>query len=282
MNKIHFAANADTNYVYHMLSAARCGYDNAYGERYREHYPAEELSVFRQYEDELTVRGGEHCGRLYYLMVILPARGEIPCDQYYRALLETRTEDIPLDFLPYEEAVRKLCRIMIRWYDDYLRQIWPAEKARLLEVIRCYQKVFDAEDMTARAEAMVGARLPAGVFTAMLVGSVSGGAEAIDISETQDVFGSDRSPEDALWFIGHEYIIYLLKEALQGEDAFTGMETWALTEGMAEYYLKKVLGSTRFFSGQQKIARLCEAMEKEGIRGAPMLYRAVRAAEIPE
>lgn len=57
MNKIHFAANADTNYVYHMLSAARCGYDNAYGERYREHYPMEELSVFRQYEDELTVRG---------------------------------------------------------------------------------------------------------------------------------------------------------------------------------------------------------------------------------
>ncbi len=33
MNKIVFAVNKDTNYVFHMLSVSKCGYDNAYGEK---------------------------------------------------------------------------------------------------------------------------------------------------------------------------------------------------------------------------------------------------------
>ena len=30
MNKILFSADPDINYVFHMLSVAKCGYDNAY------------------------------------------------------------------------------------------------------------------------------------------------------------------------------------------------------------------------------------------------------------
>lgn len=35
MNKIKLIANRETNYVYHMLSVAKCGYDNDYGRKYR-------------------------------------------------------------------------------------------------------------------------------------------------------------------------------------------------------------------------------------------------------
>ena len=38
INKIKFVANRDTNYVFHMLSVAKCGYDNEYGEKYRTRY----------------------------------------------------------------------------------------------------------------------------------------------------------------------------------------------------------------------------------------------------
>ena len=41
MNKILFSADPDINYVFHMLSVSKGGYDNAYGEKYRgryEHY----------------------------------------------------------------------------------------------------------------------------------------------------------------------------------------------------------------------------------------------------
>ena len=53
-----------------------------------------------------------------------------------------------------------------------------------------------------------------------MVASVQHGPDAIDISETQDIFGISRSPEDSFLFIGHEFIIYLLKQALREEEPF--------------------------------------------------------------
>ena len=55
MNRIRFAANPDTNYVYHMLSVARCGYDNTYGARFRPDYPPEDLAILNSHEDMITV-----------------------------------------------------------------------------------------------------------------------------------------------------------------------------------------------------------------------------------
>lgn len=47
MNKIHFTANKDTNYIFHMLSVAKCGYDNQYGDKYKSLYPNEDLTVLK-------------------------------------------------------------------------------------------------------------------------------------------------------------------------------------------------------------------------------------------
>ena len=67
--------------------------------------------------------------------------------------------------------------------------------------------------------------LPVETFHLSMVASVQHGPDAIDISETQDIFGISRSPEDSSLFIGHEFIIYLLKQALREEDAFRRFET---------------------------------------------------------
>ncbi len=69
MNKVRFVANKDTNYVFHMLSVAKCGYDNTYGSYYRNLYPAEDLAVIKENEPLLSVCGGEHCGFLYGTLV---------------------------------------------------------------------------------------------------------------------------------------------------------------------------------------------------------------------
>ena len=65
INKIRFTANKDTNYVFHMLSVAKCGYDNEYGNHYRHLYPKEDLALLKSNEKLITVCGGEHCGMLY-------------------------------------------------------------------------------------------------------------------------------------------------------------------------------------------------------------------------
>lgn len=279
MNTLRFIANPDTNYVFHMLSVARVGYDNAYGARFRPDYPAEDLAVLKGYEELLTVRGGEHCGALYYMMVTLPACAEQSAKDYYTDLLdEAINGPVPPDAEVYRPIVADICRVMLRHYDDYIDRIWPGQEADIRRYIPQVEARFASSDFTARAVELVGCDLPQGSFTATMVTSAENGAEAIDISKELDVFGIVRNPVDAFYFIGHEFIIYLLKTALKDEYAFRSFETWPITEGLAEYYLKRILGDTRFFTAQAKIV---DFLEQQPGLPAVELYRLACQEFIP-
>jgi hypothetical protein len=91
-------------------------------------------------------------------------------------------------------------------------------------------------------------------FIATFVNSVHGGAEAIDISEKLDVFGTGRNYESAAAFISHEFVIYLLKQALVDTVAFTDLRYWAYTEGLAEFYIGFAGIENNFFSEVKEIA----------------------------
>lgn len=274
MNSIRFAANPDTNYVYHMLSVAQCGYDNAYGARFRPDYPSEDLAALKAHEGMITVRGGEHCGALYHMMVTLPARAEQSAKAYYADLLnEAINGPVPPEAEVYRPIVADICRVMIRHYDDYIARIWPEQEAAIRRYIPLLAGKFAERRFADRATELLGCHLPGSGFTATMVTSVENGAEAIDISPEQDVFGIVRSPEDAFWFIGHEFIIYLLKTALKDENAFQSFATWPVTEGLAEYYLKRLLGSTRFFNAQAKIVAFWEQLPGAESMSTVQLYR---------
>lgn len=279
MNKIRFEIDPNINYLYHMLSVARCGYDNDYGEKYRELYPAEELAAFYDNRELLTIQGGKHWGELYSLLIFHPAGYAESLPDYYGELLATcesiRAGAIPegVDerLVPYTDLIGQLSQILLRHRDGYLRDIFPAEKERIAAAIVPVQAWFEEHDFTARAEELVGCKLAAEAFTATMVSSVAYGPEAIDLTAEKDLFGIDRSVMDAVYFIGHEFIIYLLKAALRDEDAFHSYATRLLTEGLAEYYLKRIMGDTRFFDGQQEWVRFYER-QSPGLTGAE-LYR---------
>ena len=69
MNKIKMIADRETNYIYHMLSVAKCGYNNDYGAKYRSDYPEEDLVKLKKHESLITCAGGSHWGELYTLML---------------------------------------------------------------------------------------------------------------------------------------------------------------------------------------------------------------------
>ncbi len=279
MNTLRFIANPDTNYVFHMLSVARVGYDNAYGAHFRNDYPVEDLAVLKSYEDLLTVRGGEHCGALYYMMVVLPACAEQSAEEYYTALLdEAINGPVPPEAEVYRPIVADICRVMLRHYDDYITCIWPGQAAEILRYIPLVEEKFTASGFAEKAVQLLDCDLPQGSFAATMVTSVENGAEAIDISKELDVFGIVRNPVDAFYFIGHEFIIYLLKNALKDENAFRSFETWPITEGMAEYYLKRILGDSRFFTAQAKIVTF---LEQQPELPAAELYRLACQEFIP-
>ena len=260
MNKIRFEIDPNVNYLYHMLSVARCGYDNDYGAKYRPLYPAEELAAFSDNRELLTIQGGVHWGELYSLLIFNPAGYAESLPDYYGEVLATcesiRAGVIPewVDepLIPYTALIGQLSQILLKHREGYLRDIFPGERARIAEAIAPVQAWFGTHDFTARAEELVGCELAAEAFTATMVSSVAHGPEAIDLTPEKDLFGIDRSTMDAVYFIGHEFIIYLLKSALREEDAFRSNATWPLTEALAEYYLKRLMGDTRFFDGQRE------------------------------
>lgn len=286
MNKIRFTANKDTNYVFHMLSVAQCGYDNEYGKRYRSLYAKEDLDCLKSREDLITVCGGEHCGELYGLLVGEPACAKVSAKEYYQELLEIgnqllegrQIEGIYEGYIPYTRDIIEIALVMVKYYDHYMENVWEREKERIEQYIPGVLERFEEAGFTEKAEALVGCSLKSPFFTATLVTSVAGGAEAIDISKEQDVFGIDRDYESALYFIGHEFIIYLLFGALEEEEAFRDFDTWPLTEGLAEYYLKTILGDTfRLFKKEQKYVELYERINSDLSMSAAQLYRAALA-----
>ncbi len=282
MNKILFSADPDINYVFHMLSVSKCGYDNAYGEKYRGRADAADLKCMKDQELRLTVRGGEHCGEWYGPMVCGPARSGLSAKDYYAETIDWIASgrlELPEDALA---DIVRVCRIMIRYYDDFMEHIWPAERERITEYIGPVRRAFEESDFTEKAEAAVGVSLPPPWFTAALVSSVADGAEAIDITDAQDVFGIDRGAEAEKAFISHEFIIYLLKIALKDEDAFRSAGSRTLTEGLAEYYLQKIEGNVMTFRACQEQAEAYRRLEKTCGTDAVTLYRAAKALKNAE
>lgn len=279
MNKIRFEIDPNINYLYHMLSVARCGYDNDYGAKYRTLYPAEELAVFSDNSELLTIQGGVHWGELYSLLIFIPAGYAESLPDYYGEVLTTCEsiragvipEGVDESLVPYTDVIGTLSEILLKRQDAYMRDIFPAEKERIAAAIDPVQAWFEANDFTRRAEELVGQTLPVEAFVATMVSSVAGGPEAIDLTAEKDIFDIERSVMDAVYFIGHEFIIYLLKAALREENAFHSNETWPLTEALAEYYLKRIMGDTRFFHGQQDWVRFYERQSSE--LTAVQLYR---------
>lgn len=273
-NKIKFITSSDTNYVFHMLSVAKCGYDNEYGDKYKNLYPQEDLAILKKHEFLITVCGGQHRGALYGILVCEPACAKVSAKKYYTNLLiKTTHNDIPHTLKEYSKIICEICNIMIKHYDSFISNIWENEYRKINEYIPLVQHLFEESVFTEKAENMIGVSLPNHLFTATLVSSVKDGAEAIDISNEQDVFGIERSPIDAFYFVGHEFIIYLLFDALKEENAFKELNTWDITEGLAEYYLKQILGDTRFFNSQREYVDFFEQINTLNNLSAVELYR---------
>lgn len=249
MKKIKFIANRETNYVFHMFSVSKCGYDNSYGDAYKYLYPQEDLAVLKNNEDLLTIRGGEHVGKLMWI-IASGAIGNVPAKELYQDYVQKiNDDDYPQEFSEYKELILQICNVMIKHYDYYVENIWNIEKEKIEKANLEFQKLFDESDFTEKAEKLLGCKLSQDFFIATMVSSIQGGSEAIvmgaDDDAKQDIFDINKAPLDAFYFIGHEFIIFLLMQELKEVCDFDGLNDWKRFESLAEYYLIQILGNSR-------------------------------------
>ncbi|MCL2169006.1 MAG: hypothetical protein FWB74_03155 [Defluviitaleaceae bacterium] len=267
MNKIKTMVSRETNYVYHMLAVAKCGYDNDYGRKYAGLHPFEDLQMLKDNEKLVTVKGGEYLGPLYPLFIVAAAL-DSPVPEFFAAIKHfVQTGDLELisdevleitansvgnnpkgywqgfyeNCKEHDLPVVEICNVMISNYDIFCNQVWQESQLELLPYAQGIEQIFEENGFSHKAESVMGITLKNN-FYATFCNSMQGGAEAIDISADRDVFGISRDFDKAEKFIAHEFVIYLLKQAFKDAGIGFSMEFWADIEGLAEFYLCQING----------------------------------------
>lgn len=262
MSKIKTKVSREANFIYHMLSVSKCGYDNEYGQKYSSMHKADDLKILKDNEKMITVKGGEHVGELYTFFVAIPASLDAEAAGYYKSLknifeagdidenlnqyvslyselLYTDLDKTTEIFMRLKPQLLAMSNIMISNYDIYCSKIWEKSREELQAYSNGIQKAFENDNICSKLEKLTGISLGYD-FIASFCNSLSGGAEAIDISNTQDIFGIGRNYEWAKKFISHEYVIFLFKKSFP-KSLFT-LQNWKCIESLAEFYLKQTIG----------------------------------------
>ena len=153
--KAYLSKNA--NYIYHMLSVSKCGYDNIYGSEYKKFHNTSDLEKLKRMEKYLTVSGGKYSGQLYGICVSIPAsiEDDDSLEEYFNGIIDLfKNEqpqsnfdlykniyqdafsafDVEVNIDSHEEffnrykslglAIIDICRILAKNYIIYCEEIW--------------------------------------------------------------------------------------------------------------------------------------------------------------
>ena len=238
MGKIQCVYEKDNNFFFHLLSVAKVGYDNDYEKKYADTVAAEDIATLKKYEKELTMKGGEYNGKLFWTGMYAGNAKE--------AIEKTKNGGIFPGFEEYTDALLEIFAIFQKYYDDYCKNIWPHEEKLLEKAATEWQKNFDQENLEQKAENLTGIESDS-TFFASLISSIAHGVEAIlyetDDGNTYDLFGIDRDYKSARYMFLHEYIIALIQKVIP-----FSIEDYNRIEGLAEYYCEELIGKSYNFT----------------------------------
>ena len=242
MGKIQCVYDKDNNFFFHLMSVAKVGYDNAYGNKYHDSVSTEDVAILKKYEKELTMKGGEYDGKLFWIGMYAGNAQD--------AINKIKGEGSFQGFEAYTDALLEILGVFVKYHEDYCKRIWPEEEKRLAKAAQEWQKRFDEEGLEEKAEALVGIKSEKH-FYASLISSIEHGVEAIlyesEDGNVYDLFSVDRDYHSARNMFLHEYIIMLL-----GKKIPYSIEAYDRLEGLAEYYTEELIGKTYNFTYMEK------------------------------
>lgn len=242
MGKIQCVYDKDNNFFFHLMSVAKVGYDNAYGEKYKDSMSSEDIATIKKYEKELTMKGGEYNGKLFWTGMYAGNAQDV--------INRLHSGGGFPGFESYTDVLLEIFGIFLKYHDDYCEKIWPEEEKRLDQTAQEWQKRFDEERLDEKAEKLLGISRET-IFFASLISSIEHGVEAIlyedESGDTYDLFSIDRDYNSARAMFLHEYIIALLEKRIP-----FAIDSYDRYEGLAEYYTEELIGKTYNFTYMEK------------------------------
>ncbi len=294
MKKINIVVSKNTNYIYHMLSVSKCGYENQYGEKFKNIHHSTDLKILKKNERLLTVVGGSHFGRLYSVFVSTPAAIEEdsmfiryfeglkdlfsnnnPIDNYdkYKDVYQTAytahrfivTQQSSIDFYNFladiKDTVVEICDIFINNYSKYNKYVWKRSMKELKLTKRLLQKKLDS-DINTKWENILNHKYPYGEFEVLLCNSISDGVQAIDIGYNKDVFDAKMDIASIIQYISHEVGIYILRDLFE-HDGIDFHSNYHLIESVIEYFNPIENVSLEFSDNQGAVTQYIESIESK-------------------
>lgn len=288
--KVKVVCHKNTNYAYHMLSVAKCVYDNEYGERYAILHDKEDLGVLKKNEKLLMCVGGEYSGELFAYFIGIPSLlGEdINLKLYYNELaqlnwnkgLELLAEtdyDSQREFFRAElEAFLKdesnkkifvqIAEVFRDNYDIYIKEIWTESQKDIEVVAQRMNKTFSEKDYISEWENILGYEYPYEQFEVILCNSIENGPEAMNIFD-KDIFQIPKEEEynAKIDMISHEIGIFNLMPYLyDAQNSKVFFSAYHEFESLAEYFNQKLGHNLCSGMGdEQLIVMYKEMLEKD-------------------
>lgn len=310
MVKISASVNRNTSYVYHMLSVAKIGYDNDYGQRYRALHDRSALQALAEHGDALRVQGGQHAGLLYAPLIALPAtlNEEASATRYYAFLEEAFSQSdsvsystefaaflaayadqgvfghsIDADFFAsFRDQAQAICAsaaVMRANYAVFCEDIWPTERALLEAYVLKLNDELEAMNLAASWQKATGYVYQENAFQALICNSMLNGPQAIDISSRKDVFQRSGDVPMLARFISHEFGIYTLRDAFFNEIDRSDFAWWPYFESLAGYFNRLICdGDEADWRGRADIVEQYAALRMENPMMSPheMFFAAQR------
>lgn len=271
------------NYLWHLLAAARVGYNSDYAARYAAAVDPADLA-FLQEKRALLEFGNGRSGPLTFVAVFLPAYLNLDTEQKYAAYFDAllagfRTGEFTNFFAAYPVYERKdpflemnrplfdaahknpaqfasglpdlerIGQIVRRNFARYQAEVWPEVRPLLERRRTALAAQIETADLIGAWERLTGLAFAAPRYQILLCYACANGPDMNSLSYDRNVFYSEAAPEVFLEQLSHEVGTHLLApvgaEVRAAHPEVPAATHYAAYETLAMFLNRRALGATK-------------------------------------
>lgn len=272
---IQFTTRLGPNFLWHMLAAARIGYNSDYADRYEHTIEPSDLAHLKCHAELLRFGSGAGGDLAAFFSTFagwlhLEAREDFSA--YFEALDTTLSErnfapirkafphmnwsdpmvgpsldrwEFPNDTSRLRSVLADLAGIYLRAYDRYVAEVWPEAQAAMSPRVEELTRHFDTQDYIALWENHLKLCFRAPVYEIVVCFANKGGPDYNSLGYNGNLIFYDK-PFDRTWqLISHEIGTHLLIDSvltLSNDEKYDWPKLYGAYEVMAMFYNRRVLG----------------------------------------
>ncbi len=265
------------NYLWHMLAAARIGYDSDYADRFGGTVASEDLDILRNNRDDLVFGEGEGGSLSAFFGTFagaLPIETPAEIEEYFAVLarafevgrlgpfVEAYPESVGRDRFfrrglveetlsgnreQLLDTIGRLSEVYLRSYRTYVDQVWPEAQRFIGPRQEALGEHFRMRDYIAVWESLLGIEWDGPGYEIVLCYANKNGPDYNSLGYNANLIYFDK-PFDRTWqFVSHEIGTHLLIDLymeLAESGRYDQRELYAGYECLAMFYNRRVLESS--------------------------------------